>query len=333
MAACRICGNTENNRPTVGQEMMFGTRERYPYFQCAECGCLQIGEIPTDLARHYPDRYYSFQPAGRMKRWIKGQWLSQELTPTIAVKRLLHLLTGRRQLPTWIQKANVDESAAILDVGCGNGVKLLEMGCTGYRDLTGVDEYLPSSHEYPNGVLVLKQPLSSLSRRYDLIMLHHSLEHMPDQVQSLRELHQLLQPGGKLLVRIPVFSPVIWKRYGPNWVQMDPPRHLYLHTEDSLTRVAEAAGYRIVDRWFDSTAYQFWGSELIARGISLRKASGSGRRGTRSFASTFRRPAQRRASEALNRAGLGDSAGFILQPSPGLGPQPLASEREGRQWI
>ena len=40
--------------------MMFGTRERFAYFECSACGCLQIETVPADMARHYPDNYYSF---------------------------------------------------------------------------------------------------------------------------------------------------------------------------------------------------------------------------------------------------------------------------------
>ena len=54
---CRICGNKEGNAPFEAREMMFGTRERFTYFECNSCGCLQIAEIPDDLARFYAADY------------------------------------------------------------------------------------------------------------------------------------------------------------------------------------------------------------------------------------------------------------------------------------
>ena len=53
--------------------MMVGTRETFGYTQCADCLCLQIDEVPQDLARHYAGDYYSYAPAqarpNPLKRW------------------------------------------------------------------------------------------------------------------------------------------------------------------------------------------------------------------------------------------------------------------------
>ena len=43
---CRICGNDKNNKPFEVREMLYGTKEKFDYFQCAECECLQISEYP-----------------------------------------------------------------------------------------------------------------------------------------------------------------------------------------------------------------------------------------------------------------------------------------------
>src|SRR5687767_3710530 len=56
---CRICGAVSDTPPLSAREQMFGTGESFDYFQCSECGCLQIREIPDDLGRHYPSSYYS----------------------------------------------------------------------------------------------------------------------------------------------------------------------------------------------------------------------------------------------------------------------------------
>lgn len=54
---CRICGNLENNRQFQVREMYFGFGEEFAYSECSACGCLQIVEIPTDMARYYPANY------------------------------------------------------------------------------------------------------------------------------------------------------------------------------------------------------------------------------------------------------------------------------------
>ena len=57
---CRACGSTRVAEGLNPREMMFGTRDRFAYFRCADCGCLQIGEVPENLSKYYPDNYYSY---------------------------------------------------------------------------------------------------------------------------------------------------------------------------------------------------------------------------------------------------------------------------------
>jgi hypothetical protein len=60
MSECRICDNTEDNLEFQILEMMYGAREKFDYFQCSHCGCLQIKGIPSDMGKYYPSGYYSF---------------------------------------------------------------------------------------------------------------------------------------------------------------------------------------------------------------------------------------------------------------------------------
>src|SRR6266508_5024812 len=57
---CRICGNENIHPRFIAREMMFGTKETFEYFQCGDCGCLQIRNIPANLEDYYPPEYYSF---------------------------------------------------------------------------------------------------------------------------------------------------------------------------------------------------------------------------------------------------------------------------------
>ena len=57
---CKICSNEENNTPYILREMMFGTKEAFDYFQCSNCDCIQIKEVPQNLGDYYPSNYYSF---------------------------------------------------------------------------------------------------------------------------------------------------------------------------------------------------------------------------------------------------------------------------------
>ncbi len=136
-------------------------------------------------------------------------------------------------------------------------------------------------------------------------MFHHSLEHVPDQLQTLRRARELMAPGGWCIVRIPVASSYAFKHYGVHWVQLDAPRHYFVHTTDSMSRLAAAAGLKLDHVIHDSTALQFWGSEAYRRDVPLGEAR---RLFSRSEMGGFERRAQ-----ALNRRGEGDQACFYLR--------------------
>ena len=318
MDTCRVCGNTAENERFIAREMMFGSRDEFHYFECDVCGCVQIAEVPEDLGSYYPEGYYAFEPVlpkekGALKRWLRRQWASSSLGSRNPIGWLLTGRYGRWELLQWMRHARVSLDNAILDVGCGAGVHLVEMRAAGFSNLTGMDPYIPADITYPNGVRILRRTLEQTEGEYDLVMLNHSFEHMADPLLALHEIRRLLRPEGCLLIRIPVADCHAWRTYGPDWVQLDPPRHLFVHTRRSMQHLAEAARLTISDVIYDSNAFQFWGSEQYRRDIPLHDA--------RSYlmspaASPFTAEEIRRfeqAAAALNQTGEGDQACFYLR--------------------
>ena len=59
----------------------------------------------------------------------------------------------------------------------------------------------------------------------------------PDQ-RTFSAAHDLLNKDGVLLVRVPLSSSWAWEHYRENWVQLDAPRHLYLHSVKSMEVLA-----------------------------------------------------------------------------------------------
>ena len=263
------------------REMMFGMREEFHYFECDYCCCLSLMDPPDDMSSYYPsDKYYSFsenQPKsesrGPIRRWIKHV-------------RDHALCFDRRGLPglisrwypnqdamdcrEWIRHTSLrSHRARILDVGCGNGWHLSRLHGLGFTNLTGVDPYLPEDiHSGP--VSILACPLPALfGRVFDFIMLHHSLEHMANQVEVLTQIRSLLATDGECLVRIPIVSRGPWRTYGADWAEIDAPRHFVLHTEMSLKIAAEAAGLAIKCIQYESESFTYAASELYRRNLSL----------------------------------------------------------------
>jgi SAM-dependent methyltransferase len=323
MDICRICGNSEGNASLAAREMMFGTREEFRYFSCSRCGCLQIADIPTDLSRHYPSDYYSYDPPRLSKarlRWLRKFLKRARLRMALSEKESLigrrvlarYPAPGYLHLTTWFRPAGVKPGDAILEVGCGQGAFLVDLSAEGFRRLTGVDPFVERDLEYPGGVRVLKRRLDEVEGRFDFAMIHHAFEHVPDPLGALTDFRRLMAPGRFLLVRIPVAS-AAWEEYGVDWVQLDAPRHLHLHTEKSMALLAAQAGFQIRDVAYDSGDFQFWGSEQYRMGIPLMDPRSHAVDRSRSPFTPAQLSAFGDRAAEWNRDRRGDQACFFLQ--------------------
>ena len=274
MVKCKICNNELGNRSYTAHEMMFGLGDDFAYTECGNCGCVQIDEIPEDLSKYYPEHYYSFNTRLRLTdnpivAFLKKQRASHVFENSSLIGKIFWNTAKRPVFYVYFQRAGIDLSSSVLDVGCGEGKLLVWMKREGFTDLTGVDPYLKDPIDYGNGLIIYKKDLSEIDREFDFIMLHHSFEHMGDPLAVLQKLVQLLKKDGCLLIRIPVASSYAWKTFGIHWMALDPPRHLFLHTEESMKILAEQAGLKTSEVIYDSAAQQFWGSIQYQKGISL----------------------------------------------------------------
>lgn len=314
---CRICGNSESNRVWVVQEMMFGYRDNFSYFECANCGCLQIEEFPPNLGKYYPRHYYSFSTPGvskvsRIRLHLKRARADYLLNHTNILGRFVTMLWGTPPMLSWVIGANVKPNNRVLDVGSGTGEVLQALAEHGYKQLTGVDPYIEEDMWYSNGVRILKRQLEELTEQYDFILLNHSFEHMWDPLAALKQLHRLLRPDCLLLIRIPTVDSYAWRKYRENWVQLDAPRHLYLHSKRSIELLAGKSGFKLREVKYDSWGFQFWGSEQYVRGVPLvdPRSRSIDKKSTLFTAEELTRFDQQ--SLELNRSGDGDQASFYL---------------------
>ncbi len=113
--------------------------------------------------------------------------------------------------------------------------------------------------------------------------------------------------GGRILVRVPLADSDAAERYGPDWVQLDAPRHRTIPTAAGVAALAGRLGLSIVDAWRDSTAFQFWASELYRKGGFLAECDPA-----EAFSPDAIAQWERDAA-AVNAAGRGDQGVFVLR--------------------
>jgi SAM-dependent methyltransferase len=98
------------------------------------------------------------------------------------------------------------EGARILDVGCGLGLYVQR-----FRDFSdqvhGVDidadKVREASLTLPHIQQASADNLPYPDNTFDVVFSHEVLEHVPDDVQAMRESYRVLKPGGRLVIFVP----------------------------------------------------------------------------------------------------------------------------------
>lgn len=313
---CRICGSEAEHRIYTAKEMMLGLRDEHRYFQCADCGCLQIETIPDNLASYYPDDYYSYSDAAKqgnpLKKLLMRMRDTYAATGKSQIGRFMQFLSPNAKL-TSLRPARLNKDSRILDVGCGSGHLLYSLRETGFRKLLGIDPFNREDITYPNGLRIEKRDIFSEQGQWDLVMFHHSFEHLADQQSNLQQAFHILKPGGIALIRVPTVSSWAWQEYGVNWAQLDAPRHLYLHSLKSMETLAMQTGFRQEQVIYDSFAFQIWGSKQYEQDIPLHDPRSWAVSPENALFSTKQIQAYERRSRELNAINQGDQAAFYLR--------------------
>lgn len=314
---CRICDNSEQNESYLVQEMMFGCGEQFTYVHCSKCNCLQLSEIPLDMSKYYPRSYYSFatEPQIKYKNAIIGSIRKivdyHTVFPASLFGTIISTIGPNKKL-TALANIALTKNSRILDVGCGTGWRLYALKEIGFQNVLGIDPYLDSDIKYQNGLRILKKSTQDIHGQWDLIMYHHSFEHIADPRQELKSVFQLLSRNGTCMLRMPTVSSHAWERYREHWYQIDAPRHYFLHSIESVELLAGETGFSLHDVVFDSTVDQFRGSELYMRGIPLIPRDQADRIQSKSVLSKSRIRNWEKETKKLNRDKSGDQAAFYL---------------------
>lgn len=318
---CRICENQEHNIAYEVREMMLGLRDKHSYFECAECGCLQISSIPDNIQSYYPSEdYYSYDQV-KANTGIKGALIRMRdryaATGHCLIGKVMQHFQPHDKLPS-LRYTNVTLDAHILDVGCGAAHLLHSMKEAGFKNLLGIDPFNKEDIKYKNGLSIEQKsihelPIKNKQGDWDLIMFNHSFEHVFDQHEVLEKVLKLLKPGGICMIRIPTVTSWAWRSYGVDWVQLDAPRHFFLHSIKSMHQLAETKGFKLEEVIYDSFAFQCWGSIQYQQDIALNDKNSYAISPDKSPFTSKDIHEFEQQSKKLNKSKSGDQAAFYLR--------------------
>lgn len=312
---CKVCGNEKIKRIIHAKDMNFGGDEVFTYFQCSKCYCLQIEHFPENMSHYYGKDYYSFHLNE------KSQRISEKLVSLFMKYRDKKLLSNKQDIvsklcckvqpkPAYelISYLCKDKTKSILDVGCGDGYLLELLSELGWKKLCGVDLYAKKSH---SSVKLIPGDIFSINENFDFIMFHHSFEHMDNPQEVLKKACSLLRnKNSYCMVCIPVSTCYAFKKYRENWVDLDAPRHFFLHSPKSIRLLAQNAGLHVEKIIYDSNSFQFIGSQWYERGILGKKRKDMKNIVEYAIKSLA---VYSRMAVKLNKTGKGDQAIFLLK--------------------
>ncbi|HEV2975270.1 MAG TPA: methyltransferase domain-containing protein [Solirubrobacteraceae bacterium] len=159
--------------------------------------------------------------SGDAKREAVRQWTADPCGPEITARPGTHeaieqLLAGQRAESPWIAQAFEYRRTAgldVLDVGCGQGIDLVEYAIAGARatgvDLTPRHVELARRHLAALGLSASvvhgdAEQLPFRNASFDFVASNGVLHHTPDMPAALREIRRVLRRGGG--VRVAVYN-------------------------------------------------------------------------------------------------------------------------------
>ena len=136
---------------------------------------------------------------------------------------------------------------SVLDFGCGWGgfLNLLRghnKSCAGLELRKHCIKHIKKSYEH----IDINDNLNKFKRNFDVITLFHVLEHIPRQVDSLKQIKKKMNKGGKIIIEVPSAKDYLisldqlpeFKKF-TFWSE-----HLILHTEKSLKKILTVSGFK-----------------------------------------------------------------------------------------
>lgn len=181
----------------------------------------------------------------------------------LARRRILETLIGRTVKPP--------KKARILEVGCGTGHNLAMLGKFGSVEASELDPSARalSSKRLGREVEEAKLPdLSMFDRNvYDLVALLDVLEHVPDDLASLKSILKRLKPGGALLLTVPA-NPWMWSAHDRAH------HHFRRYTKKQLASLFRQAGFEIqLLSYFNTLLYPLVAAARIIGKITRKESA------------------------------------------------------------
>ena len=228
---CRVCGGSN-----LRLHMTDGRNRDLPYYRCSDCRLWNYDLSKGLDQTQYTESFVSPADEGDgSNRHVNASWDYI-----------------RRRFP---------EPGTLLDIGCGNG-RLLYLAhrhgwsAKGLELSASAAASIEAELNVPVAVGDFLDGPAGEEDRYDIVVLRHILEHLPDPILAMNRLGDLLDPGGHALLEFPNTGSIayFYKRILKNrGLKNDKspstwrPGHCNEYCRRSFQFLADRTGFELVD--------------------------------------------------------------------------------------
>ncbi len=242
---CPVCGSGDLQHVFKTKDFTV-SGQLFEIVHCGGCGLRLTQDAPVldEMGAYYKSEDY-------ISHSDTNHGLINNLYQRVRVRTM-------KQKAAIVKKHTALRQGNLLDVGCGTGSFLRTMQQEGWRVL-GLEPDADAREMakarcgipvHPSHLLFSLDPAS-----FNAITLWHVLEHVHALHEYVAQLGVLLAQGGVLFVAVPNYTAKDAKAYGRYWAGYDLPRHLYHFSPQSMQRLIQQHGMKVVAKlpmWFDS---------------------------------------------------------------------------------
>jgi len=203
------------------------SNESFTYYRCG-CGIIFLNPVPADLGRYYPDEYYEIpRTLGELAKKARTERFKIKIVNRFAKgKRLLEIGPMYGNFVYLAKEAGFAVTAIEYDAKC----------CSFLNNTVGI-----RAINNPDTIGALKE-----LGEFDVIVLWHVIEHLPNLAETVRALAEKIAVGGILVIAAPNPDSFQFKKLLQYWMHVDAPRHLQLIPKLTLDAMVNPLGLEFV---------------------------------------------------------------------------------------
>jgi len=226
---CKVCTNTEFDIVIVANPQ--NNTEEFTYYFCKNCDAGFLFDIDLDkLSSNYNDEYDEYQDTEKSNSTLN---------------KILDYFYSPRD--TYVLR-NANKFDSILDIGCGNGSFLKTVRNT-FKVLYG-SEYnklaLNKAKKDLNNFHTVSEDLKDFEILVDVISMWHVLEHIPNPIEFLKKIKNLMKANSVLILEVPNSYSLNFRIFTRNYKWISVPEHVFFYNEKSLITLLNYSGFEIV---------------------------------------------------------------------------------------